>query len=150
MFPDSSMPVVNFVDDPGFLVGTEAERRGTIRHGVRSLAAVYQATVPWCSILVRRVFGVAGKTVPRRLARLVHERLERRKRVAGRLRRRRRAPRVARPAHERVAPRGGFQKSGRLHAHAREDGVGDEVHLGEIRVCFFVYARSRFAFGTAS
>jgi acetyl-CoA carboxylase carboxyltransferase component len=27
---------------------------------VRALAAVYQATVPWCSILVRRVFGVAG------------------------------------------------------------------------------------------
>ncbi len=54
------LPVVNFVDNPGFLVGVEAERRGTIRHGVRALAAVYQATVPWCSILVRRVFGVAG------------------------------------------------------------------------------------------
>ncbi len=54
------LPVVNFVDNPGFLVGVEAERRGTIRHGVRALAAVYQASVPWCSILVRRVFGVAG------------------------------------------------------------------------------------------
>jgi len=54
------LPVVNFVDNPGFLVGIEAEKRGTIRHGVRALAAVYQATVPWCSILVRRVFGVAG------------------------------------------------------------------------------------------
>jgi acetyl-CoA carboxylase carboxyltransferase component len=54
------LPVVNFVDNPGFLVGVEAEKRGTIRHGVRALAAVYQATVPWCSILVRRVFGVAG------------------------------------------------------------------------------------------
>jgi acetyl-CoA carboxylase carboxyltransferase component len=54
------LPVVNFVDNPGFLIGVEAERRGTIRHGVRALVAVYQATVPWCSILVRRVFGVAG------------------------------------------------------------------------------------------
>ena len=54
------LPVVNFVDNPGFLIGVEAEKRGTIRHGVRALAAVYQATVPWCSILVRRVFGVAG------------------------------------------------------------------------------------------
>lgn len=54
------LPVVNFVDNPGFVIGTEAERAGTIRHGTRALTAVYQASVPWCSILVRRVFGVAG------------------------------------------------------------------------------------------
>ncbi len=54
------LPVVNFVDNPGFLVGTEAERRGTIRKGVRALSAVYQATVPWCSVIVRKAFGVAG------------------------------------------------------------------------------------------
>jgi acetyl-CoA carboxylase carboxyltransferase component len=54
------LPVANFVDNPGFLIGVEAERRGTIRHGVRSLFAVYQARVPWVSILVRRCFGVAG------------------------------------------------------------------------------------------
>src|SRR5205823_3404725 len=33
---------------------------GTIRHGARALAAVYQASVPWVSIIVRKVFGVAG------------------------------------------------------------------------------------------
>ena len=38
------LPVVNFVDNPGFLIGVEAEKRGTIRHGVRALTAVYQAT----------------------------------------------------------------------------------------------------------
>jgi acetyl-CoA carboxylase carboxyltransferase component len=54
------LPVVNFVDQPGFLIGTEAERQGTIRRGTRALTAVYQATVPWVSILVRKVFGVAG------------------------------------------------------------------------------------------
>jgi acetyl-CoA carboxylase carboxyltransferase component len=54
------LPVVNFVDNPGFLVGIEAERRGTIRKGVRALAAVYQASVPWCSVIVRKAFGVAG------------------------------------------------------------------------------------------
>jgi acetyl-CoA carboxylase carboxyltransferase component len=54
------LPVVNFIDNPGFLVGTDAEEQGTIRKGVRSLAAVYQATVPWCSIIVRKAFGVAG------------------------------------------------------------------------------------------
>jgi acetyl-CoA carboxylase carboxyltransferase component len=41
-------------------VGVPAERAGTIRRGARALLAVYQATVPWCSILVRKVFGVAG------------------------------------------------------------------------------------------
>jgi acetyl-CoA carboxylase carboxyltransferase component len=51
---------VNFVDNPGFLIGAEAERRGTVREGVRALLAVYQARVPWVSVLVRRVFGVAG------------------------------------------------------------------------------------------
>ena len=32
----------------------------TIRHGARALAAIYQASVPWVSIIVRKVFGVAG------------------------------------------------------------------------------------------
>ena len=54
------LPIVNFVDNPGFLVGVEAEMRGTIRKGVRALAAVFQATTPWCSIIVRKAFGVAG------------------------------------------------------------------------------------------
>jgi acetyl-CoA carboxylase carboxyltransferase component len=54
------LPVVNFVDQPGFLVGVAAERAGTIRKGVRALSAIYQATVPWVSIIVRRVYGVAG------------------------------------------------------------------------------------------
>ena len=54
------LPVVNFVDQPGFVIGTAAERAGTIRRGTRALYAGYQATVPWVSILVRKVFGVAG------------------------------------------------------------------------------------------
>ena len=54
------LPVVHLVDQPGFVIGTDAERAGTIRHGARALAAVYQASVPWASVLVRRVFGVAG------------------------------------------------------------------------------------------
>jgi acetyl-CoA carboxylase carboxyltransferase component len=54
------LPVVNFVDQPGFVIGTDAERRGTIRRGTRALFAVYQATVPWISVIVRKVYGVAG------------------------------------------------------------------------------------------
>jgi acetyl-CoA carboxylase carboxyltransferase component len=54
------MPVVNFVDVPGFVIGSAAERAGTIRRGARGLFAVMQASVPWVSILVRKVYGVAG------------------------------------------------------------------------------------------
>lgn len=54
------LPVVNFVDNPGFLIGIEAEKQGTIRRGVRALSAIYQATTPWCSIIVRKAYGVAG------------------------------------------------------------------------------------------
>src|SRR5581483_2965033 len=54
------LPVCNLVDQPGFVIGTEAERAGTIRRGTRAFVAVYQATVPWVSVLVRRVYGIAG------------------------------------------------------------------------------------------
>jgi len=54
------LPVVHLVDVPGFLIGTEAERTATIRHGARAMSAIYQASVPWCSIILRKVFGVAG------------------------------------------------------------------------------------------
>ncbi len=54
------LPVVHFVDNPGFVIGTEAEKAATIRYGARALAAIYQATTPWCSVIVRKVYGVAG------------------------------------------------------------------------------------------
>ncbi|HKA94391.1 MAG TPA: carboxyl transferase domain-containing protein [Acidimicrobiia bacterium] len=54
------LPVVHFVDNPGFVIGVDAERAATIRHGGRALAAIYQATVPWCSVILRKVYGVAG------------------------------------------------------------------------------------------
>ena len=42
------------------MIGTEAERANTMRRGARALFAVHQARVPWVSILVRKVFGIAG------------------------------------------------------------------------------------------
>ncbi|WP_354698399.1 Propionyl-CoA carboxylase beta chain [Paraconexibacter sp. AEG42_29] len=54
------LPVVNLVDQPGFVVGTASERSGTMRRGARALCAVRQAQVPWCSILVRKCYGIAG------------------------------------------------------------------------------------------
>jgi acetyl-CoA carboxylase carboxyltransferase component len=54
------LPVVHLVDCPGFQVGLASEAAGAIRHGVRAMTAINQATVPWCSIILRNVFGVAG------------------------------------------------------------------------------------------
>ncbi len=54
------LPIVNFVDQPGFLIGTKAEREGTARYGARLMAAIYQSTVPWVAMILRRVYGVAG------------------------------------------------------------------------------------------
>jgi acetyl-CoA carboxylase carboxyltransferase component len=54
------LPIVNFVDQPGFRIGKEAEMHGTIRKGVRAVFSVYQATVPYAAIYVRKAYGVAG------------------------------------------------------------------------------------------
>ena len=54
------LPVVHFADIPGFVIGVAGEKAGTIRHGARALAAIYQSKAPWCSILMRKSFGVAG------------------------------------------------------------------------------------------
>ncbi len=54
------LPVVCLADIPGFLIGRDAEEAATIRHGVRAMAAIAQATMPWCAVLVRKVYGVAG------------------------------------------------------------------------------------------
>ncbi len=54
------LPIVYLQDCPGFMVGLEAERTATIRLGARALAAINQTTVPWCTIIIRNSFGVAG------------------------------------------------------------------------------------------
>ena len=54
------LPVIHLVDNPGFMIGRQAEQEATIRAGARALTAIYQATVPWCSVIIRKVFGVAG------------------------------------------------------------------------------------------
>ena len=56
------MPVIHLVDCPGFMIGLEAEETAVIRNGVRAMAAINQSTVPWCSVVIRNAFGVAGAT----------------------------------------------------------------------------------------
>ena len=53
------VPVVNFVDQPGFMIGPEAEKAGTIRYGMAAVASAVQSTIPWAVIQVHKGFGVA-------------------------------------------------------------------------------------------
>ena len=54
------LPVVYLCDCPGFLIGLDAEKSAVIRHGVRAMAAMNQTTIPWCTIIIRNAYGVAG------------------------------------------------------------------------------------------
>ena len=53
------VPIVCFVDEPGFMIGSKAEQEGTIRDGTATVLAASMSTVPWASIVIRRSFGVA-------------------------------------------------------------------------------------------
>ncbi|VTU45532.1 acyl-CoA carboxylase subunit beta [Variovorax sp. PBL-E5] len=54
------LPIVNLVDQPGTMTGLEAERDGTMYATLRAGAAIEQSSVPWCAIVLRRCFGLAG------------------------------------------------------------------------------------------
>ena len=55
-----NIPLVQFVDVPGYAIGTIAERTATMRHGVQLATTYYSTTMPIFSVIVRRVYGVAG------------------------------------------------------------------------------------------
>ena len=57
------LPVVHLVDNPGFMIGREAEMAGTIRYGVNAMNAIYKATVPLASVVLRRAYGIAGSAM---------------------------------------------------------------------------------------
>jgi propionyl-CoA carboxylase beta chain len=54
-----NLPLVTFVDSPGFLPGVSQEHRGIIRHGAKVLFAYSEATVPKISIVTRKAYGGA-------------------------------------------------------------------------------------------
>lgn len=54
------LPVVHFVDNPGFMIGLEAERAATIRRGVEAMNSVYETDLPWATVIIRKAYGIAG------------------------------------------------------------------------------------------
>jgi acetyl-CoA carboxylase carboxyltransferase component len=54
-----NIPLVTFVDVPGFLPGTQQEFNGIIRHGAKLLYAFAEATVPRLTVITRKAYGGA-------------------------------------------------------------------------------------------
>ncbi|HHV05113.1 MAG TPA: acyl-CoA carboxylase subunit beta [Anaerolineaceae bacterium] len=54
-----NLPIITFVDSPGFLPGTDQEYRGVIRHGAKVLYTYANATVPLISVVTRKAYGGA-------------------------------------------------------------------------------------------
>src|SRR5664279_5368221 len=52
-----SIPLIYLADVPGFMIGSEVERAGIIRHGAKMITAVSEATVPKFSVIVRKAYG---------------------------------------------------------------------------------------------
>ncbi|CAL5871936.1 uncharacterized protein PFLUO_LOCUS6191 [Penicillium psychrofluorescens] len=55
-----NLPVLQFLDVPGYAIGTVAERTATMRWGVELAKAYFSTTMPVFNVVTRRVFGVAG------------------------------------------------------------------------------------------
>src|SRR3954470_13346770 len=52
-----NVPLLYLADVPGFMIGSEVERHGIIRHGAKMITAVSEATVPQVSVIVRKAYG---------------------------------------------------------------------------------------------
>jgi propionyl-CoA carboxylase beta chain len=54
-----NIPIITFVDVPGFLPGTDQEHNGIIKHGAKLLYAYAEATVPKITVIARKAYGGA-------------------------------------------------------------------------------------------
>jgi acetyl-CoA carboxylase carboxyltransferase component len=55
------LPLVSLADEPGFMVGLESEKRGIERAGARLVVATNDSHMPWITIVMRQLYGVAGQ-----------------------------------------------------------------------------------------
>jgi methylmalonyl-CoA decarboxylase subunit alpha len=52
-----NIPLLFLADVPGFMIGTQVEREGIIRHGAKMISAVSEANVPKISVIIRKAYG---------------------------------------------------------------------------------------------
>ena len=58
------LPIVHLVDNPGFMIGREAEMAGTIRYGVQAMNAIYKRQLSRLpAVVMRRAYGIAGSAM---------------------------------------------------------------------------------------
>lgn len=55
------IPLISLADEPGFQVGVESEKQGIERVGARLMSAVCLSEMPWCTVVVGRLYGVGGQ-----------------------------------------------------------------------------------------
>lgn len=55
------LPLVTLADEPGFQVGLESEKQGIERAGARLVAMTCMTRMPWMTVVLRRLYGVAGQ-----------------------------------------------------------------------------------------
>jgi acetyl-CoA carboxylase carboxyltransferase component len=55
------LPMVYFADEPGFMVGLEAQKQGIVRAGAKIVCATQQSRMPWITVIIRQIYGVAGQ-----------------------------------------------------------------------------------------
>ena len=54
------LPMIHFEDCPGFLIGKQSEQDATVRYGTEVLVALREAQMPYCTVVIRKAFGIAG------------------------------------------------------------------------------------------
>ncbi len=54
------LPMVYFADEPGFMVGLDAQKQGVVRAGARVVCVLCETQMPWISFITRQLYGVAG------------------------------------------------------------------------------------------
>ena len=55
------LPLISLADEPGFLVGRDSELQGIERAGARLMSMVCLSRMPWCTVVIGRLYGVAGQ-----------------------------------------------------------------------------------------
>jgi len=55
------LPMVYFADEPGFMVGLEAQKQGIVRAGAKMVCATLRTRIPWIVFVIRQLYGVAGQ-----------------------------------------------------------------------------------------
>ena len=59
------LPMVYLVDEPGFMVGPDQQAQGIVRAGAKLVTATLRTRIPWISIIIRQLYGVAGQCADR-------------------------------------------------------------------------------------